>query len=413
MLFGLYKRFKFLITTALICGFMPSAVSAQADSAAVAVDSVAVTADSVAIAADSVAVDSVPVEKPHRNIVQKVIDYFSKTNEDRSDKKFDISFIGGPNYSESTSFQIAGLVSGLYKSRHDSLTPRSDVSVYAQASVTGFYNFGIKGNHIFPDDKMRIVYDANFCHFPLKFWGIGYDQEIQKANESEYTELLSAMNIQWLFKLPHDIFIGPSADFNYSKATKVDRPELWDGQEMRIFNYGMGITLSVDTRDLPTNPYSGYYVGVNQKFFPAFMGNDYAFSMTEASAMYYKRFWASGVMAFRIHGAFTYGDTPWCMLPTLDNGNAVRGYYEGRYRDKNEMDAIVEVRQHVWRRNGVVAWAGVGTVFRQFNDIQFRKLLPTFGIGYRWEFKKRVNVRVDFGLGKHSHSIAFGINEAF
>ena len=32
----------------------------------------------------------------------------------------------------------------------------------------------------------------------------------------------------------------------------------------------------------------------------------------------------------------------------------MRGYYEARFRDKCEMDIALELRQHVWRRNGIV-----------------------------------------------------------
>jgi hypothetical protein len=348
-----------------------------------------------------------------RNIVQKVINYFSESNTEKPDKDFDISVIGGPSYSAATSVELAALVSGIYRSRKDSLTPRSDLTVFAEGSVTGFYNVGVKGHHIFPADKMRIEYNANFCHFPLKFWGLGYDNAVNKANESEYTLLESAFTAKFLWKLPHNIYIGPSADFNYQKATKVERPELWDGQDLRVFCYGLGVVFSFDTRDLPTNASKGYYIGLHQQFFPKFMGNDYAFSMTDVSAMYYHKFWSSGIMAFRLHAASAYGNVPWGMMPTLEDGNAVRGYYEGRYRDENEADLVVELRQHVWRRNGIVVWGGVGTVFSKLCQVQWNRLLPTCGIGYRWEFKNRVNVRVDFGIGKHSTTVNVGINESF
>lgn len=353
------------------------------------------------------------IKPKSRNIIGRIIEYFSHTNEQKDDKKFDISFIGGPSYSEATSLEIAGLVSGLYKSRHDSLTPRSDISIYAEASITGFYNFGIKGNHIFPSDRMRLIYDANFCHFPLKFWGIGYDDGACSDNESKYTLLQSEFTAKVLFHLPHDIYLGPTSHFSYSKATKCERPELWHGEDTRVFSYGMGFLLSIDTRDLIANASKGYYIGLHQEFFPRFLGNDYAFSRTEVWGMYYHRFWPTGIMAFRIHGAAAYGKPSWAMLPTLDDGNAVRGYYEGRYRAKNELDAIVELRQKVWRRIGVVVWGGVGSVFDHFSDVRFNTLLPTFGIGGRWEFKNRVNVRVDMGFGKHSKAISIGINEAF
>jgi hypothetical protein len=63
---------------------------------------------------------------------------------------------------------------------------------------------------------------------------------------------------------------------------------------------------------------------------------------------------------------------------------------------------------------GVVAWVGAGTIFPKFSKIQLKHILPNMGVGYRWEFKKNVNVRLDYGFGKSGqHSFIFNINEAF
>ena len=91
----------------------------------------------------------------------------------------------------------------------------------------------------------------------------------------------------------------------------------------------------------------------------------------------------------------------------------MRGYYEGRFRDKGEMDITFELRQQVYRRNGLAVWAGAGTVFPRFSAMRFRHILPNAGIGYRWEFKSRTNVRVDFGVGRGETAFIFSINEAF
>ena len=58
-------------------------------------------------------------------------------------------------------------------------------------------------------------------------------------------------------------------------------------------------------------------------------------------------------------------------------------------------------------------WAGVGSVFHRLDQINFKRLLPSFGLGYRWEFKKDVNVRVDVGFGRNSMAFSIGLNEAF
>lgn len=91
----------------------------------------------------------------------------------------------------------------------------------------------------------------------------------------------------------------------------------------------------------------------------------------------------------------------------------MRGYYEGRYRDKCEADLTVELRQRVWHRSGIAVWAGMATVAPRIGDMRWRKVLPNGGIGYRWEFKKYTNIRLDYGIGRGESSFLFSINEAF
>ena len=363
------------------------------------------SADLTKVATDSIA------KRP--NLIQRIINYFDDSNREHPDKKFDITFLGGPSYSASTSLQIAAVAAGLYRTSRAVPTSESNISVFAQGSVTGFYRVGVKGNHFSPGDSFRMKYQADFAHFPLKFWGLNFENQYNDDNESDYTELQSVFWGEFQWRLYRHLYLGPSFNFNYGKATRLESPWLWEGENPRIFSYGFGFVLSIDTRDYATNASCGYNIELKQKFFPKAIGNKDAFSSTEFTASIYHKFWSSGIMAFQLHGWGTYGNPPWTMLPTLDESNSIRSYYEGRYRAKNEIDAVVELRQHIWRRNGLVVWAGLGTVFDHFHEINGHRLLPSYGIGYRWEFKKRVNVRVDFGMGKHSHAIGFGLNETF
>jgi hypothetical protein len=113
-----------------------------------------------------------------------------------------------------------------------------------------------------------------------------------------------------------------------------------------------------------------------------------------------------------VHARITYGNTPWGLMSTL-GGTNMRGYFEGRYRDKSEIDLCVELRQHIWHRNGIAVWGGVASVFSKFSDITLSKILPNYGLGYRWEFKKNINVRLDLGFGRNQTGFIFSINEAF
>ncbi len=359
--------------------------------------------------------DSAVVKKP--GLIQRVINYFTDANKEHPDKAFDISFIGGPHYSSETGFGVGIIGSGLYTAgkqwRTDTVTPKSNVALKFDVATHQYYKVGAEGIHIFPKDRMRLIYDTYFYSFKDKMWGIGYDMGSDDANESVFKRLEARVKLDYVVRLGPNMFLGPSGMFTYANARRVDNPEVLCGQKDKIYTTGLGLTLLLDSRDFAPNAYKGVYVKVDQVFNPSFMGNKYAFSYTEAIAAVYCRAWRGAVIAPMVHARFTYGDTPWSMMSTFGGSHYMRGYYEGRYRDKCVMDATVELRQHVWGRNGIVVWLGAGTIFPNFAALRLDRVLPNGGIGYRWEFKKRVNVRLDVGFGRGEKGVNFSINEAF
>lgn len=390
------QRFTAFIITAIIASI---SVCATPESA---------TAEEIA----AVPADSVHVVK--KGLINKIIDYFNESNKVRRNKGFDFSIIGGPHYSSDTKFGIGLVAAGLYRtSPADTVSPPSDVAVYADATTSMFFKLGIRGNHILPGDRARLRYDVNFASVATKFWGIGYDMAVDNGNESNYKYLVSQAQVSYVWRLHRNVYLGPLATFDYINGRDFQKPELWCGEADRTFNVGVGLTFQFDNRDFLTNASRGVYLRIDQRFNPRFLCNRYAFSLTELTLAWYHPLWRSATIATELHSRLTYGNTPWGLLSTLGGSYNMRGYFEGRYRDKSEIDCCVELRQHVWRRNGVVVWVGAGTIFPKFSALRWSKVLPNYGIGYRWEFKKRVNVRLDLGFGRHQTGFIFSINEAF
>ena len=114
-----------------------------------------------------------------------------------------------------------------------------------------------------------------------------------------------------------------------------------------------------------------------------------------------------------IFGEFNSSGMPWCMLAELGGGYRMRGYYLGRYIDNNILSCQIEYRQRIWRRIGCAVWGGAGNVFSSFERFRWDQTLPNYGLGLRWEFKRRVNVRIDYGFGRKTSGLVFNINEAF
>lgn len=351
--------------------------------------------------------------KGNSNLFKWIGRYLRNTNK-HEHRAFDFSVLLGPSYSATTSLGLGATASGLYSwDRSDPTLPKSNVSLYGNASLAGMFSIGVRGNNFLPHQKYRLDYQMYVFTFPSYFWGIGYDKGENNDNKSKYNRIKFQFKPNFLFRLNSNIYMGPILDVQWVNSYRIENPELFDGQDKSIANYGAGLNFTYDTRDFVLNAHRGNYFKLEQMFYPGFAANDYAFSYSDLTYCGYREVWKGGVLALELHSLFNYGDVPWTMLAQVGGPGRMRGYYEGRYRDKNIMEGQVELRQHIKGRNGVVAWFGLANVFSDFNGIYMKKTLPNYGIGYRWEFKKRVNIRFDLGFTKDSPNMVFNINEAF
>ena len=350
-----------------------------------------------------------------KSLLTRFLDYFNDANKNKEHKKFDFSIIGGPHYSTDTKLGIGLVAAGLYRANaNDTLLPPSNVSLFGDVSTVGFYMLGIRGTHIFPQDKYRADYTIYFYSFPCKFWGMGYDMGDDDSNKSDMKRWQARFKASFLFHMGDNLYLGPMVSYDYVIGRRIERPELLNGMDQHTWNIGAGFSAVYDTRDVLTYPHRGFYINLSQCFRPRFMGNNYAFSTTELQVDAYQRVWKGAILAEDFRTMLNFGNPSWGMMALLGNSNSMRGYYEGRYRDKHKMEAQVELRQHIWKRNSLTTWVGAGTVFHKFSEMRSRHILPNFGIGYRWEFKKNVNVRLDYGFGKAGQTgFLFSINEAF
>lgn len=364
---------------------------------------------------DSVATVAADTTVRKKGFINKVLAYFNDANKTDYSKKFDFSIIGGPHYSTDTKLGLGLVAAGLYKTdRNDTILPPSNMSLFGDVSTVGFYMLGVRGLHIFPHDRYRLDYTLYFYSFPCKYWGIGYANGNNDANETEMNRWQAQAKASFMFRVAPSTYIGPMLTFDFIEGKNIKNPELLEDMDRITRNTGVGLTFVYDSRDVTTNPKRGFYVNLSQCFRPKFMGNDYAFSTTDLRFNAYRRVWKGGIIATDLRSQLNFGNPSWGMMALLGNSYSMRGYYEGRYRDKHKIEAQVELRQHVWKRNSVVAWVGAGTVFNKFSSMRMGHVLPNFGIGYRWEFKKDVNVRLDYGFGKSGQSgFIFNINEAF
>lgn len=360
--------------------------------------------------------DSVPA-KAHNGIFKKIVNYFRDSNKQKPNKKIDFGFIPGPNYSATTGLGLGLLGTATYSADHtDPTLPRSNASVYSNMTTAGFFMVGLRGNHIFPHESFQLDYKVNLSTFSTSYWGMGYTNADNDDNETDYRRNRINAMARFMVKLAPNTYIGPFVNYRVTQASDVneDFSYLWQGQDKTIHTYTAGLSFTYDSRDFMLNASKGVFVQIDQTFTPRCFGNGkYNFSTTEATFATYGKLWKGAILAGELHGQFNYGHIPWSQLATVGSNDRMRGYYEGRYNDKNVIEGQVELRQHIKGRNGVVAWVALANAFPNFKNIAWRYTLPNAGVGYRWEFKKRINIRVDYGFTRNGGGFIFNINEAF
>jgi outer membrane protein assembly factor BamA len=360
---------------------------------------------------------------------QRFVKYMAESTVDRSfERKVDMTIIPTIYYAPSTSVGIAVVAAGLYRldKQNRTISP-SDFSVYATASLTGYYNIGIRGNNIFRNDDRRLIYNAEFSSQPSSFWGIGYDAAMLNPSLN-YLASCCKVDVRFLQRIDKRLFVGLGADYGYHfgryggkrYASYDSFTALLDGQRTEYNATGLSLYVELDTRNSINNPERGVYASVQAKIRPRGL-NSVGRTLWSGyfTLDYYQRLWRGAVLAFDLRGELNSEGTPWIYNATIGGSRAMRGYYVGRFNDLCAVTLQAELRQHIYRGFGVVAWGGAGNVFYNFAQFEWNQTLPTYGAGLRYRLKQGVTVRFDYGFGcrdargKLLHGAIFSLNEAF
>ena len=98
----------------------------------------------------------------------------------------------------------------------------------------------------------------------------------------------------------------------------------------------------------------------------------------------------------------------------------MRGYYYGRYRDRNQLAAQVEYRFlpipfNFTDRIGFAVFAGAGSVFNQIDNLNISNFVVSGGAGLRLLLfpKKDIWMRIDFAVTEENTGFYFFIGESF
>lgn len=265
--------------------------------------------------------------------------------------------------------------------------------------------------------QWRVYGEAGWYRYLYQYFGIGnkYPNSFLETYTAQYPRLRITVaknrNAHQLFGLRYSMdnyhITGSSAGSEIAEH-KITGSE-------GGFSSGLGPVWLYDSRDNQFFPHHGWLAEVSAVGETHLIGSDFEYARLGVDVA---RYWPTGaktVLATQFVGLFTFGKTPFFLLPQIGGSKRLRGYPDGKYRDRYLIAAQAEWRFPLfWRFKGVV-FGATGTVFGTPGEsLRWR---PEAGAGLRLEFdrKQHLHMRVDYGIGAGANNSGFYVTfgEAF
>ncbi len=250
-----------------------------------------------------------------------------------------------------------------------------------------------------------------------KFYGFG--SETKEITNPNYK--LNDLNLEAKFYYSFTESLLAGVSFNYKNILNFDPLENPYLKQDDILgnkdglNTGFGILLRYDTRNNVFYPSEGNFIELSSIFYDKFLGGDYRYRDFIFDVRKYLTLSKSKIFAFEAYYDAVNGSPPFYNYPRLGGSYRMRGYYEGRFRDKEFFTVQTELRLHIYKRFFGVLFLGVGDVFNKPSYLRFRNLKVSYGLGLRYRLSEyeKMNIRLDVGFGRGTYGIYFQAEEAF
>ncbi len=310
----------------------------------------------------------------------------------------------------------AGLVVGgayFYKQteQQKSVQPASLTGAVAAYTSTNSYAVGLLQQNYWDADNWRFKGIVSYLDFNLDL------VDPASVTENEIGWLLKGELIQadLYRKLVGKWYVGLSGRYiDFTQSLTVNDGNDNDGFAIdeQSQTVGLGIILERDSRDLPTNAYTGSLLNitmVDSQLRGVNSTSDY--QSYAIRYRFYHRFSDPLVLAYDLNACDRSGNFPlWdtCRL-------SLRGFSATRYLSESSASAQVEARWKFYKKWGVVGFVGAGYVGSTFGDTFNNDTVPSYGVGLRWMISgiKRINLRLDYARSTDTDAWYFSAAEYF
>jgi hypothetical protein len=320
-----------------------------------------------------------------------------------------------PAYRPETSWLLGGAVVLIRPSGSELGGRDSQLQMLGAATELGQYVLAVRPSWYLKADAVHLAGNLEVSRFPDYFYGIG--NGAPPSAKEPYTPVYLLADLAPLFRMAPGLYLGPTLRVqNATMRWVTPGGQLASGAVAGSAGgttVQLGASAEWDTRDSTLYPRAGELLRVDLRRADPGLGSDFEFGLLRLDARSYHGIGASGVLALQAVLELRSGDPPFYDTGKLGGGELMRGWYAGRYRDRQLWSAQAEYRLPLVWRLGAVAFGAAGAVARDGRDLADAVRLAGGG-GLRIAPLARVpiNLRLDVAYG-NATSVYFGLGEAF
>lgn len=299
----------------------------------------------------------------------------------------------GAIYTEKKQFIVRGSLEKYLNGERDLLS----ASVVAQEYPDSF--FGIGSNTRVVDEEKYISHAWN-----------AQAKYLHEYSSNLYFGAYALLSDERIDHLTPDGFLALRTDQNKNQINGIDPVRLG----------GAGITIRLDTRDDYQDPTKGYFVEGGTILYRKAFGSTHEFNTTTLDGRWFVPLTTADNplrLGFQTVITSNNGSPPFQSLAQLGGRDVLRGYFLGRFRDRNLLAFQSELRIPLRGKWGAVGYAAVGNVSKSWDGMRAKEFKPAGGIGARYRFSdvQKVNLRLDFTWGHETPNPSYYLSlaEAF
>lgn len=272
-------------------------------------------------------------------------------------------------------------------------------------------------------NRWHVLFDLSYQNAKYKFYGVGNHTRLSDEELLRNINTQADLEVEHLL-LPH-FYAGISLIYQGFRNFSTGSNGMFENSSLKQENNGYatfgGASFIFDTRDNQNYTLHGQYLRLNADFSPGFLSSA---GVMEQLNIESRDFWSlnkSMVLGLNIlFNSNTGKNVPFYFLNQLGSDQMMRGYYQGRFRDRELLASQFEYRWLFFPRLGLAVFGGEGQVFgtTKFSVGEFK---PNYGFGgrYMFDLKSHLTIRIDYGRGlqprgeKTISGIYLSLGEAF